>query len=78
MVSFGEKDRKKVETRRFRVPLEEIGYVRMIVEGYEGLAVVVSPDAGVGIIEWWVAPGREAEADVLAAALAEETGLRPA
>jgi len=77
MVSFGVKDRKKVETRRFRVPLGEIAYVRMIVEAYEGLAVVVSPDAGVGIIEWWVAPGREAEADALARALADETGLRP-
>ena len=60
--------------RRFRVPLESIAYVRMIVEGYEGLAVV-SSEAGRGVIEWDVAPGREAEADALALALGRETGL---
>ncbi len=49
----------------------------MIVDAYEGLAVVVSPGARQGIIEWWVAPGREAEAEILARALAVETGLRP-
>ena len=60
--------------RRFRVPLASIGYVRMIVEGYEGLAVV-SSEAGHGVIEWDVAPGREDEADALAASLALETGM---
>jgi hypothetical protein len=62
--------------RRFRVPLDQIGYVRMIVEAYDGLAVMTS-EPGVGVIEWWIAPGREAEADELAAALARECGLRP-
>jgi hypothetical protein len=61
--------------RRFRVPLESIGYVRMIVEAYDGLAVVVSPEANVGLIEWWIAPGREEEADTLAHALATEVRL---
>ena len=61
--------------RRFRVPLESIGYVRMIVEGYEGLAVV-SSESGRGVMEWDVAPGREEEADALADALAAETGLQ--
>ena len=65
---------KNGRTRRFRVPVEQIGYVRMIVEAYEGLAVM-SSDAGSTIVEWWVAPGREAEADALAAALAKETGM---
>jgi hypothetical protein len=49
----------------------------MVVEAYEGLAVVVSPAAKLGIIEWHIAPGREAEADILAQALATETGLQP-
>jgi hypothetical protein len=64
-----------MSVRRFRVPLEAIGYVRMIVEGYDGLAVV-SSEAGHGIVEWDVAPGREDEADALARALADETGLQ--
>jgi hypothetical protein len=62
--------------RRFRVPFESVGYVRMIVEGYDGLAVVVTPDAKVGVIEWWIAPGREDEAEEVATAL-RETGLTP-
>ena len=61
--------------RRFRVPLEHIAYVRMIVEAYDGLAVVVSPDRGRGVVEWWIGPGREAEATTLAHALAGEVGL---
>ncbi len=61
--------------RRFRVAIEHIGYVRMIVEGYDGLAVVVTPDSGVGIIEWWIAPGREDEATTLAAALERSVAL---
>jgi hypothetical protein len=61
--------------RRFRIAREHVGYVRMLVEGYDGLAVVVTPDASVGIIEWWIAPGREGEARTLAAALEREIGL---
>jgi hypothetical protein len=64
-----------MSVRRYRVPLESIGYVRMIVEGYDGLAVV-SAEPGHGVVEWDVAPGREAEADSLAQALAGETGLQ--
>jgi hypothetical protein len=59
------------------VPRSAIGYVRMIVEGYDGLAVVASRP-GEGVVEWWIAPGREAEADALARALGDEVLLRPA
>jgi uncharacterized protein DUF4911 len=67
----------EMTVRRFRCPLSAIGYVRMIVEAYEGLAVVASPERGVGIIEWWIGPGREEEAEVLARALGDEVLLRP-
>jgi Domain of unknown function (DUF4911) len=63
--------------RRYRVPLPAIAYVRMIVEAYEGLAVMVST-RGSTLIEWHVAPGREDEADTLARALGDEVALRPA
>lgn len=65
---------KNGHLRRFRVPIDQIGYVRMIVEAYDGLAVM-SSEAGSTVVEWWVAPGREAEADALAAALGRETGM---
>ncbi len=62
-------------SRFFRVALREIGYVRAIVEGYDGLAVVRAPDPNRGEIEWMIGAGLEAEADALAARLAGEAGL---
>lgn len=61
----------------FRVPLHEIGYVRMIVESYDGLASVRSLSAARGEIEWIVGEGMEDEAQTLAAILADEAGLLP-
>ena len=54
--------------RQYRVPLPDIVFVRMILEGYDGLAVMVS-ERGSTLVEWHVAPGREDEADTLAQAL---------
>lgn len=62
-------------SRYFRVPLHEIGYLRAIVDGYDGLAVVRSHDPGRGEVEWMVAEGREAEAGALAERLSAEIGL---
>ena len=62
-------------SRFFRVPLAEIGYVRMIVESYDGLAVVRSFGRSRGEIEWILGEGMEEEADELAARLADEVGL---
>lgn len=62
-------------SRWFRVPLGEIAYVRAIVEGYDGLALVRAPDARRGEIEWLVGDGLEAEADALAERLGREAGL---
>lgn len=59
---------------RFRAPIDQIGYVRMIVEAYEGLAVV-SSEPGRAALTWWVAPGREDEARALAGVLRGECGL---
>lgn len=62
-------------SRYFRVPLHEIGYVRMIVEAYDGLAFVRSLSASRGEIEWVVGEGMEEEAEALAVKLAKEVGL---
>jgi uncharacterized protein DUF4911 len=62
-------------SRFFRLPLREIAYLRAIVDGYDGLAVVRSVDARRGEVEWLVADGREAEAEALASRLGEEIGL---
>ena len=62
-------------SRFFRVPLGEIGYVRAIVEGYDGLAVVRAPDPKRGEIEWLIGEGLEDEADMLVRKLEIEAGL---
>ena len=62
-------------SRYYRVQLAEIGYVRMIVESYDGLAVVRSLGGGRGEIEWLLGEGMEEEADELAARLRDEVGL---
>lgn len=49
--------------RWFRVPVEEIGYVRAVLEGYDGLATIECPDANRGEIAWVIGPGLDAEAD---------------
>ena len=59
---------------RFRLPKEQIKYVKWIVEAHDGLAVVSSP-RGRGEMEWMVPVGLEEEALVLAAALRDEVGL---
>ncbi len=53
-------------SRYFRVPLSEIGYVRMIVEGYDGVAAVRSLSSGRGEIEWLIGEGMQEEAGELA------------
>jgi hypothetical protein len=62
-------------SRWFRVPLEQIGYVRAIVEAYDGVALVHAPDPRRGEIEWLVGEGLEDEAAELARRLAAEAGL---
>jgi len=66
----------RCERRYFRVPLDQIAYVRFVVESYEGLAQVTSLP-GRAEMEW-VVPAAFAEvAGSLAHALAEEAGLVP-
>jgi hypothetical protein len=62
-------------SRFFRVPLPEIGYVRAIVEGYDGIAIVRAPDPRRGEIEWLIGEGLEAEAETLVRRLETEAGL---
>lgn len=64
-----------MESRFFRVPVDEIAFVRAIVDGYDGLAVVRSLGPRRGEIEWIVADGREDEAAALARRLARDAGL---
>lgn len=62
-------------SRFFRVSLPQIGYVRAIVEAYDGVAIVRAPDPKRGEIEWIIGEGLEGEADELVTRLVREAGL---
>ena len=64
-----------MSSRWFRVPLEQIAYVRAIVEAYDGVALVRAADARRGEIEWMVGDGFEDEAEELVRRLTIEAGL---
>ena len=66
-----------MSSRYFRVPLSEIAYVRMIVEAFDGLAVVRSLSSSRGEIEWLIGEGMESEAETVAERLAQLTGMCP-
>jgi hypothetical protein len=63
-------------TRYFIVPPSEISYVGFIVHAYEGLAVVRTLNADVGLIEMLVAPDLRDELDALLAGLSKELDIR--
>jgi hypothetical protein len=64
-----------VTCRFFRVPLEQIGYVRAILEGYDGIATVSSADPDRGEIEIAIGDGLDEEADAVLTRLGREAGL---
>lgn len=64
-----------VPSRWFRVPLNQIAYVRAILEAYDGVALLHAPDPRRGEIEWLVGDGLEREAEALARRLEDEAGL---
>jgi hypothetical protein len=61
-------------SRFFRVPLEQIGFVRAIVEAHEGLAQVCSNDADRGEIEILIPESMAAEAETMLGRLQASTG----
>jgi hypothetical protein len=65
-----------VTSRFFRVPVSQIGYVRAIVEGYDGVAQIFAPDWNRGEIEWRIPAGQEREAEAIALRLAKEADLQ--
>jgi hypothetical protein len=58
----------------FRIPLEHIGYVRAVVEAYDGLGTIFAQDPARGEIEFVAPADRRAEVESLVDTLARETG----
>jgi hypothetical protein len=64
-----------VASRFFRVPLEQIAYIRAVVDGYDGVAVVKARDPWRGEVEWIIGEGLGDEAEAIVQRLAFEAGL---
>lgn len=64
-------------TKRYcQLPRGEIGYLRFILESYDGLAFARTLDSSAGLVEIACSPARKGDLDDLLGALAEEIGLR--
>jgi hypothetical protein len=61
---------------RARVEPNEIGYLVSLVEAHEGLAVVRTKDAALGIVEFWISPLMRQDFESLLEALKQELGIR--
>ncbi len=60
----------------YRVERRTISFIRFILEGYEGLAVLTTLDRGKGIVVFSIAPGCEPEMDNLLAELGKDIVVR--
>ena len=63
-------------TRRFRLKKEDIAYLKFILEGYQGLAIMRTLDATQGVVEVFIPPGAEGDMELILTGLARELGLR--
>lgn len=68
----------KTIRRYFRVDRRKIHFLKFILEGYDGLALLSTIDPGMGTVLLYIPPGREAEADAVVAAVAETVRIEPA
>ena len=56
----------------FRVDRHDIGFIKFIIEAYEGLSVMTTVDRSRGVVELNIAPGCEAEIDLILKDLKKE------
>jgi hypothetical protein len=72
----GAKNETSQIQRYFRVELDQLAYLRFVLEGYEGLVVLTSLP-GRAEVQWTVPAALAAEAETLARELAKEITLAP-
>lgn len=62
--------------RYFQLPRGEIGYLRFVLESYDGLAFARTLDSRAALVEIACSPSRASDVDMLLENLAVEIGLR--
>lgn len=65
------------KTLHYRVDRHKIGYLKFILEGYEGLVTLSTQDAKQGIVILYMPPGCEADALAVMQALTGEIHMEP-
>jgi len=65
-------------TLTYRVDRREIAFLRFVIEGYDGIAVLSTLDAREGIVVLHVAPGCEDTIETIMADLSKEIMMQPA
>jgi hypothetical protein len=61
----------------FRVDHHDIGFIKFIIEAYEGLAVMTTVDRARGVVELNIAPGCEIEIDLILKDLKKDLLIEP-
>ena len=64
--------------RYYHVHRREIGFLRFLIESYDGLMFLRTLDNRKALIEIAYSPSRRHDAESLLAALTDETGMQPA
>jgi hypothetical protein len=67
---------QRLKKRYFYLPRREIGYLRFILESYDGLTFMSTLDASTGLVEIGYPPSRVADVRELLDALTRELGWR--
>lgn len=65
----------RLEKRYFHISREEIGYLRFILESYDGLAFVRTLDSREALVEVAFPVSRRADAEALLSSLADECSM---
>ncbi len=65
------------KTLHYRVDRHKIGYLKFILEGYEGLATLSTLDARQGIVALYIPPGCENDTRDVMQGLVDEIHMEP-
>ncbi|TFG37823.1 MAG: DUF4911 domain-containing protein [Syntrophobacterales bacterium] len=69
-------EKSEIIVKRLRLEKKDIAYVKFIIEGYEGIALVTTINNDEAVIELTIAPDFESDVEGLLAALKEEINFQ--
>jgi hypothetical protein len=68
---------KSTKSQLYRVDRKAVGFIKFIIEAYDGIAVVETLDPSAACIALHVAPGCESELDAVLSDLSREILIEP-